>query len=177
VDLPVEGVDAQELLALAFENSPLGMTLSVVSPVVPGAPRHFAFKVNKAFADMLGYTIDELVGTKDQGRFTFPEDRLQDMANLQALLAGDQAVAEWDKRYIHADGLEEHAEEQLARCRRYGETAALLMREQYDELVPAVPTTSRHGVFRLTSQLRSVRRASVPATRRSASASASDRAR
>jgi diguanylate cyclase (GGDEF)-like protein/PAS domain S-box-containing protein len=185
----VEGVDAQELLALAFENSPLGMTLSVVSPHVPGAPRHFAFKVNKAFAGMLGYTTEELVDTTDQGRFTHPEDRLQDMANLQALLAGDQQVAEWDKRYIHAEGhlvwgrvsvsllggpdgqprcliaqiqditdrheleqqlleraerdaltgllnrsaLEEHAEEQLARCRRYGETAALLVID-FDDL-------------------------------------------
>src|SRR4051812_17156106 len=80
------------------------MTISSVSPQAPNAPRHRAFMVNRAFAHMLGYSIDGLLAAKDQSRFTHEEDRATDLAHLQDLLDGQEQTAEWDKRYIHADG-------------------------------------------------------------------------
>jgi len=166
--------DARALLDLWFENSPMGMTLA--------DPDRRWFKINRAFADMLGYAVQELLESPDQSRFTHPDDVEEDRANIAALIAGDRAMARWDKRYIRADGrlvwacsammplrdddgrarvliaqieditarremehrldLAEHdsltglghratferaCAEQLARCTRYGERAALLL--------------------------------------------------
>jgi diguanylate cyclase (GGDEF)-like protein/PAS domain S-box-containing protein len=166
--------DAQELLSLWFENSPLGMTMIQL--------HERTFRINRAFAEMLGYSVQELLGNADQSRFTHPDDLELDRRNVERLLAGEQVMARWDKRYIHADGhvvwarvtlfllrgddgaprvliaqiedltrqrelerklalaerdtltglnnrdaFERAASEQLARCKRYGEHAALLM--------------------------------------------------
>lgn len=100
----IEAIDAQSLLALAFENSPLGMTISSVAPPRPGMTRHHAFMVNRAFVTMLGYSVEDLLSAEDQSKFTHKDDRASDLANLQDLLSGRDATAHWDKRYIHADG-------------------------------------------------------------------------
>lgn len=180
---PLEAIDARDLLVLAFQNSPLGMTLTAVSALSPHVPRPRAFMVNPAFAEMIGYSVEELLANEDQGHFTHPDDRATDLAHLEALLAGDEQIARWDKRYLHADGhivwgrvsvsllrgtdgqpryliaqiedvterheqesqlferarqdsltgllnrsaFNEHAQEQISRCSRYGEHAGLLL--------------------------------------------------
>ncbi|MEJ7845594.1 MAG: PAS domain S-box protein [Acidimicrobiales bacterium] len=95
----IEGAkrEAEQLLALAFENSPVGMTL--------WTPDRRSVRVNRAFAEMLGYTPEELVELADQpSRFTHPDDHAADAAQVQALREGGGDGAQWEKRYLHADG-------------------------------------------------------------------------
>jgi len=98
--------DAQALLALAFENSPLGMTLSRLDNATPGddAPRPEAILINRAFAQMLGYRVEDLLHSDDQSRFTHEDDRARDVRHVQDLLMSGSESAHWDKRYVHADG-------------------------------------------------------------------------
>ena len=88
--------EAEELLALSFDHSPLGMTLT--------APGQRTLRVNRAFADMLGYTVDEMLASQDPKHVTHPDDRAVDEENVRALVGGDADAARWEKRYIHADG-------------------------------------------------------------------------
>lgn len=88
---------ADRLLALWFENSPLGVTLTRTDDGT--------FRVNRAFADMLGHTVEELREHGDPLRLTHPDDVELDRLNVERLLAGDaQSLSRWDKRFIHADG-------------------------------------------------------------------------
>jgi diguanylate cyclase (GGDEF)-like protein/PAS domain S-box-containing protein len=174
-DSPEESpAEAKDLLWLWFEGSPLGMTLADV--------HGRTFKINHVFAEMLGHTVQELFDSADQSQFTHPDDIEIDHENIERLLAGDESIARWEKRYIHADGhivwarvtasllraqdgtprvlisqiedmtsrkemahlldlaqrdsltglrnraaFERAAAEQIARCKRYGEQAALLL--------------------------------------------------
>jgi len=88
--------DAEELLALAFDHSPLGMTLST--------PDLGFVRLNRAFADMLGYSVEELIASQHPTRYTHPDDHAVDREHIRALLDGDQHDTQWDKRYIHAHG-------------------------------------------------------------------------
>jgi diguanylate cyclase (GGDEF)-like protein/PAS domain S-box-containing protein len=88
--------DAEELLALAFDQSPLGMTLST--------PDRGVLRINQAFADMLGYRVDELIANQHPTRFTHSDDRTVDQDHVRALIDGDEHAGQWDKRYIHARG-------------------------------------------------------------------------
>ncbi len=88
--------EAERLLALSFESSPLGMSLT--------QPRHRTFRINQAFADMLGYSVQELLQSADQSRFTYPDDLELDRRNVDRLIAGEEVMVRWDKRYVHADG-------------------------------------------------------------------------
>ncbi len=171
---PKSAAEADRLLALWFENSPLGMTLTQL--------RGRTFRINTAFAEMLGYTVQELAGSDDDSRVTHPDDLERDRRNVERLIAGEQVTERWDKRYVHVDGhvvcarvtrfllrddagapdvliaqvedmtlprelerrlaiaeldtltglsnraaFELAASEQVARCRRYGECAALML--------------------------------------------------
>ena len=88
--------DAEELLALAFDHSPLGMTLST--------PDRGVLRLNQAFADMLGYSVGELMADQDPARHTHPGDRATDRDLVAGLLDADKHDIQWDKRYVHADG-------------------------------------------------------------------------
>jgi diguanylate cyclase (GGDEF)-like protein/PAS domain S-box-containing protein len=88
--------DAEELLALAFDHSPLGMTLST--------PDRGLVRLNQAFADMLGYTVQELMAHPHPTHYTHPDDHAVDREHIRALLDGDKPHTQWDKRYIHAAG-------------------------------------------------------------------------
>jgi PAS domain S-box-containing protein len=88
--------EAEELLALSFEHSPLGMTLN--------SPDREVLRINRAFAEMLGRSVDELLADPDPKSFTHPDDVALDEANLRPLFDGEAHVAQWEKRYIHADG-------------------------------------------------------------------------
>ncbi len=88
--------DAEELLALAFDHSPLGMTLST--------PDRGVLRINQAFADMLGYSVQELIANQHPTRFTHPDDHTADHENVRLLLDDDENDRQWDKRYVHASG-------------------------------------------------------------------------
>ncbi len=88
--------DAEKLLAQSFEHSPLGMTLYT--------PERAVLRANRAFAQMLGVSVADLLCEEHQERFTHPDDRALDAKNVSALLAGEIDVAQWEKRYVRADG-------------------------------------------------------------------------
>ncbi|MGA2924796.1 MAG: PAS domain S-box protein [Solirubrobacteraceae bacterium] len=88
--------DAEELLALSFEHSPLGMTLN--------APDGSLLRVNRAFAEMLGVPMAQLLDEPDLRRLTHPDDRALDEQHLGCLLTGGSDVAQWEKRFVRADG-------------------------------------------------------------------------
>jgi PAS domain S-box-containing protein len=60
-------------------------------------------RVNDAFAGMLGYSHDELVGAQIAD-ITHPQDRERDAENHHALLSGAENRQRVTKRYLHADG-------------------------------------------------------------------------
>jgi diguanylate cyclase (GGDEF)-like protein/PAS domain S-box-containing protein len=88
--------DAEQLLGLAFDHSPLGMTLST--------PDRGLVRLNQAFADMLGYSVQELMANQHPTRYTHPVDHAIDREHIGALLNGERHHTQWDKRYIHANG-------------------------------------------------------------------------
>jgi diguanylate cyclase (GGDEF)-like protein/PAS domain S-box-containing protein len=102
--LPVDADVARDLLVLAFANSPLGMTLGDVRDAGLDGHRPRAILINNAFAEMLGYPMEELLTATDQSVFTHEEDRASDLATMRSLLGGEVQSAHWDKRYVHADG-------------------------------------------------------------------------
>ena len=87
---------AEGLLALSFDRSPLGMTLTTLE----GRP----LRVNQAFAEMIGFSVDDLLAIDDPARLTHPDDHVLDERHLRMLRDGDEDVARWEKRYLHADG-------------------------------------------------------------------------
>ncbi len=61
------------------------------------------FRVNRAFASMLGYEPEQVL-SGDPRDLTHPDDWVTDSAYVERLLAGDDSSVEWEKRYLHADG-------------------------------------------------------------------------
>ncbi len=72
--------EREEMFRSAFETAAHGMNLT--------APDGRLLAVNTALCEMLGYSEGELLATDIQST-THPEDIDRDLANLQALLAGD----------------------------------------------------------------------------------------
>jgi len=103
-------LDAEELLALSFEHSPLGMTLT--------APNGRVLRLNRAFAEMLGSSVEGLLADRDLTKFTHPEDRSLDEAELRSLLSGEADVSQWEKRYTRSDGRIVWAEVSVSLLRR-----------------------------------------------------------
>ena len=92
---PLRGGAAESIFDKAFENISIGM-------VVTGADTQF-IRVNDAFATMLGYAPDELIGQSFQA-VTFGEDLDIGAQALRDLLSGKNANARIQKRYVHKDG-------------------------------------------------------------------------
>jgi len=90
-----ELVASEERYMLAFESAPVGMSL--LSP--DGTFLH----VNGAFARMLGYEVDDLVGRTTLD-ITHPADRDHISASADALKAGEIREAGLEKRVLRADG-------------------------------------------------------------------------
>ncbi|KAF0246391.1 MAG: PAS/PAC sensor hybrid histidine [Planctomycetota bacterium] len=60
-------------------------------------------QVNRVFAEMLGYSEEELVG-RAFNDVTHPEDRKVGLDALRRLLAGEAKSEQIEKRYVHRDG-------------------------------------------------------------------------
>ena len=62
-------------------------------------------RVNQRYADILGYSPEEMVGMTFQS-LTHPDDLAADMAQVRRLQSGDVPEYRLEKRYIHKDGHE-----------------------------------------------------------------------
>lgn len=80
----------------SFENAAVGKAQS--DPITGRIMR-----VNQAFADMLGYTVEDMVG-RDAWEFTLDEDLDAERAEFQRLLDGETDVYVREKRYLRKDG-------------------------------------------------------------------------
>jgi diguanylate cyclase (GGDEF)-like protein/PAS domain S-box-containing protein len=80
---------------MAFEAAPVGMTQV--------APDGTFVHVNSAFARMMGYEVDQLVGRTIYD-ITHPDDREDLAVNVAALLADDMSIGSLEKRNLRADG-------------------------------------------------------------------------
>lgn len=85
---------AEEKYQHIFENSVVGKSLTGVDG---------SLYVNKAFSDMLGYTLDELKILKWQ-EITYPDDINESSEIVDNLLKGKTNSARYVKRYIHKNG-------------------------------------------------------------------------
>jgi PAS domain S-box-containing protein len=79
----------------AFDGAPIGMAMSTFEGDI--------VRANDAFAGMLGWSSEELVG-RNVDEITYPDDRTRDWSNLAALRTREQAHQQVRKRYLHRDG-------------------------------------------------------------------------
>jgi PAS domain S-box-containing protein len=79
----------------AFENAAIGM--AVISPDSRN------LRVNKAFAQMLGYSTAEML-VLSMPDMTHPDDVGYDLEQRDLCLAGKQDTCRHEKRYLHRDG-------------------------------------------------------------------------
>ncbi len=86
---------SEKLFRDVFERSIVGKALAT--------PDGKLLKVNRAFADMLGYTVDELQ-QYDHLKITHPEDADKSRANVQRLVVDEIDFYRIDKRYPHKNG-------------------------------------------------------------------------
>jgi PAS domain S-box-containing protein len=87
--------DSEELFRRAFSGAPTGIALSDFDGRL--------LRVNAAFADMLGHSVEELLLLSVED-ITHPEDRRTDEVNLDEARSGDVTGHRVVKRYLHADG-------------------------------------------------------------------------
>ncbi|OIP89900.1 MAG: hypothetical protein AUK26_10620 [Syntrophaceae bacterium CG2_30_58_14] len=86
---------SEEHFWTVFDRSTVGKSLT--------APDGQLLQVNKAFADMLGYTIEEIQQI-NFAQITHPDDVAKGREYIRILLAGEQTVYRMEKRYIHKNG-------------------------------------------------------------------------
>jgi PAS domain S-box-containing protein len=87
--------ESEERFRASFERSTIGKSLT--------SPDGKLLRINKAFADMLGYTIEEIQQI-NFAQITHPDDVEEGRECLRILLAGEQTVYQMKKRYIHKSG-------------------------------------------------------------------------
>ena len=86
---------SNEVLRLAFAQSPSGMTISALNGRW--------LWVNDAYCRMLGYAPDELLRISHR-EVTHPDDVSGDIAFVAGAIAGERESLEREKRYVHKDG-------------------------------------------------------------------------
>ena len=94
-DVSAERAAADEVLRSIFENSPLGIVL-----VDEGG--HYV-RVNKTFAELLGYPQDSLIGMHFRD-VTVSEDEKPSAQVYEDLREGAERPVTLEKRYVRADG-------------------------------------------------------------------------
>jgi len=87
--------DAQERFRSAFDWAPIGMGLTSLDGRF--------FRVNRALAQMLGRTEDQLEGVSVIA-LTHDEDREASVDAMRRVVAENQSGYRMEKRYLHADG-------------------------------------------------------------------------
>ncbi|MEI6851281.1 MAG: PAS domain S-box protein [Bacteroidota bacterium] len=86
--------ESESLFRSLFENSPIGKSMTHVDGSLTS---------NKAFAEMLGYTLDEFQ-SKNFVDITHPDDIQKSREAMQSLIKGDQNSIRFEKRFLHKDG-------------------------------------------------------------------------
>ncbi len=86
---------SEERFSTAFEYAAIGMALV--------APDGKFLRVNRAYSDMLGYSLEELLKLDFQ-TITHPEDLEADLAQAQQLLRGEIDSYQMEKRYLRKNG-------------------------------------------------------------------------
>jgi len=87
--------ESEERFRQSFEDSAVGK-------LVTGLDGRL-LRVNRAFADMLGYTVEELQST-DFMALTHPDDVAANRETMVRLQSGTERSARFEKRYLHKDG-------------------------------------------------------------------------
>src|SRR3954454_16760578 len=87
--------ESEERFRGAFHSSSVDMTLTAFDGTLS--------QVNERFAQMLGYTADELTGMT-VADVTHPEDLAEDMASMAEIGAGTRESYTCEKRYLRKDG-------------------------------------------------------------------------
>jgi PAS domain S-box-containing protein len=87
--------ESEERFRTIFERSTIGKSLTM--------PNGKLLHVNKAFAGMLGYTIDEMQQF-DFAQITHPDDLAKSRECVSVLLAGGRDDYRFEKRYISKSG-------------------------------------------------------------------------
>jgi PAS domain S-box-containing protein len=87
--------ESEERFRAIFERSTIGKSLTT--------PDGTFLRVNKAFADMLGYTIEEIQEISF-ANITHPDDVTESWECIRSLLADEQIACRFEKRYIHKKG-------------------------------------------------------------------------
>ncbi len=85
---------SEEKFRNIFEHSANGISLTSLDGRIHG---------NKAFADLIGYSTEELANCKWE-IFTHPDDIEPNLQITKSILAGEIPSARWEKRYIHKNG-------------------------------------------------------------------------
>jgi diguanylate cyclase (GGDEF)-like protein/PAS domain S-box-containing protein len=88
-------INQDELFRRTFRDSPIGM--AVLDEV-----GHYT-QVNEAFARILGYDLDDIIG-RNFAEFTHADDLRDDIELMNRLAAGDLPYFQSQKRYVHRSG-------------------------------------------------------------------------
>ena len=86
--------DSEEKFKYIFDHSPIGKSLTTLDG-------HLS--VNQTFADMLGYSLEELQDRTWQ-ELTYPDDIELNQRALEPVFAGEKETARLIKRYLHKNG-------------------------------------------------------------------------
>lgn len=84
--------ESEELFRLAFQAAPIGMILTSLDGML--------VEVNPAFAGMLGYTPEYLVG-RHFDEITIPDDKMLAKTAFERLKRGDLPTVSLNQRYLH----------------------------------------------------------------------------
>jgi len=99
---------SEAYMRLTLENAPIG----IASADLEGR----LLDVNPAFAGLLGYKRDEILGMR-VGDITHPEDREETRRHFEALARGEISSYKLEKRYLRKDGGEIHVRAQAGLVR------------------------------------------------------------
>jgi PAS domain S-box-containing protein len=86
--------ETEERFKLVFENSPVGKSITGIDG---------SLHVNKAFCEILGYSVNELK-EKTWMDITHPDDLKLSQSNVDLLLLRKKETVRFEKRYIHKQG-------------------------------------------------------------------------
>ena len=86
---------AEQLFSTAFEHAPAGMALVGLD--------HRFLRVNPAFAEITGYSIEELLEL-GFAAITHPDDLGPDLELVRQIVNGELRSYRLEKRYLHKDG-------------------------------------------------------------------------
>lgn len=92
--LKAELLESYDAFKFFFDNSMIGKSMTYLNGTI---------NINKAFANMLGYTMEELKNKRWQD-ITHPDDIKPNSLIVEKLVKGELESARFVKRYIHKNG-------------------------------------------------------------------------